>query len=129
MKTTKKIVIVSFFLCISISTFTRTPQKKINLLQDAVDNIQKTLNKEKPYRISREYIVEKDKVTMTQKIDYKEYRKKPSSKKEIFKIKSRIGEKPKTIKFVFNSNNKNQITKISTTNNRNKQIDKIQCSL
>lgn len=131
MKITKLILNTSLLLLALVPSLqSRSKTKTINLLQDAITSIQKTVNTENPYKIHRIYELNGNKInTVTEKVYFREYRKKSLFKKICFNKNGSNNKETRTIKFVFNSNNKNQLSLISTTNNKTKKYNKIKCSI
>ena len=98
--------------------------QSIDMVSDAIGNIQKEINAEKhPFFISRTYEKCGDKiVSAVTKVNYKEYRKKPSYYKEVFDLSNdenyNSDSEKSTIEFIYRDGN-DHITQINENDRRN----------
>ncbi len=123
----KKVVIISSALSVSLFSLYADKLdlfKNFNVVEDARERIESTLNNDgtKPYIVKLNYKVSKDKVVVTKKVHYSEYRKKPAYEEEVLKTNT---ANPRDIdtKIEFTYNRKNDPDHISQLNKEAKKSE------
>ena len=100
--------------------------ENFDLVNDAIDGIRKTLDEQKnPYFVRRIYEISKNKVCVTTKSHYSEYRKKPTYKKQVLKTDTiNPYEIDFKVEFIYKSSDKNHLTQINEKTKRSEPKSK-----